>query len=201
MKDAKFSYCWLTSALLLVGCASYKGGAVEYKGVGQFANTQKTDGVQVGAAAMSESSKVKEIFYVDLTDKGYFPIELAIQNDGDAKVLIEKEAIELHSLAGGIIHPINVSVMTDEFEHNKIVYALLGFGIFSYMSADDANKKMAADWSSKEIAKEVIVSPGRKTTGFIYVKLPDGEKPTGMDLDVSVENLEKKGVQVVHLQL
>jgi hypothetical protein len=82
-----------------------------------------------------------------------------------------------------------------------MVYALLGFGIFSYMSADDANKKMAADWASKELPKEVIVGPGRKSSGFIYVKLPNGEKPTGLELVVSIEYLDKKGTEAVHLRL
>ena len=36
--------------------------------------------------------------------------------------------------------------MASDFEKNKMAYALLGFGIFSYMSAEDANEKMRADW-------------------------------------------------------
>jgi len=191
----------LISALLFSGCASYKGGAVDYRTATQFANTQSVAAVQIGAEAMTNVDRIKEMFYVDVTEKGYFPIEIAIDNSGDSKVLIEKDVMELHLSGGGIIHPISVSAMTDEFEHNKMAYALLGFGIFSYMSADDANKKMAADWSSKELTKELIVGPGRKSSGFIYVKLPNGERPTGLELVVSVEHLDKKGTEDVHLRL
>jgi hypothetical protein len=108
----------LGSALLFTGCASYKGGAVDYRTATQFGNTQTIEGVQVGAEAMTDVAKVKEVFYVDVTEKGYFPIEIAIDNTGDSKVLIEKDVIELHSSGGGIIHPVSVAVMTDEFEHN-----------------------------------------------------------------------------------
>lgn len=35
--------------------------------------------------------------------------------------------------------------MYSAFEKNKVAYALLGFGLLSYMSADEANRKMESD--------------------------------------------------------
>lgn len=155
----------------------------------------------VGAEAITAEAKVKEIFYVNVTERGYFPIELAVQNGSPSRVLIQKDMIELVASAGGINRAINISAMIDEFEKNKMAYALLGFGIFSYMSADDANKKMSADWASKELPKELLVGPNRRASGFLYMKLPNGQKPQGMELVVPVENLETKAIETLRLRL
>ena len=201
MKHKIHAILILATALSFTGCASYKGGAVQYRDATEFGNAQQSAGVVVGAEAITAEAKVKEIFYVNITEKGYFPIELAIKNGSGSRILIEKDMIELVASAGGVNRPINISAMIDEFEKSKMAYALLGFGIFSYMSAEDANKKMAADWTSKELPKELLVSPDRRASGFLYIKLPKGEKPTGMELTVPIENLETKTTQTLRVRL
>lgn len=201
MKNKLHVISILAIALSLTGCASYKGGAVQVRDATQFVNSQQSVGVVVGAEAMTAEAKVKEIFNVNITEKGYFPVELSVKNGSASRILIQKDMIELVASAGGINRPINISAMIDEFEKSKMAYALLGFGIFSYMSAEDANKKMASDWTSKEMPKELLVSPDRRASGFLYIKLPNGEKPTGMELIVPVENLETKSTQTLRLRL
>jgi hypothetical protein len=201
MKYKIHSILILAGALSFFGCASYKGGVVQFRDANQFGNSQQSSGVVIGAEAITDAAKVKEIFYVNITEKSYFPIELAVQNGSTARILIEKDMIELVASAGGRNRPVNISAMIDDFEKSKMAYALLGFGIFSYMSAEDANKKMAADWTSKELPKELLVSPGRRASGFIYIKLPNGEKPIGMELLIPVENLETKATETLKLRL
>jgi hypothetical protein len=82
--------------------------------------------------------------------------------------------------------------MADACEHNKMAYALLGFGIFSYMSADEANRKMASDWRDKELPDTFIINPGRQRHGFLYFELPEGDTPGGATLTFLVESLESK---------
>jgi hypothetical protein len=60
---------------------------------------------------------------------------------------------------------------------------------------------MAADWRDKELVSESIVNPGRKTAGFIYLKMPKGVKPVGMTLNLDVENLETKAVSKFAVRL
>jgi len=195
-----FSFCLLIAAFGS-GCASYKGGAVQIRDAAQFANAQKAGGVEMGAEAVVTEAKSKEIFYVNLGEQGYFPVEVSVNNQTNARLLIERDRVDLVSNSGATTRSVPVTAMIDEFEKNKMAYALLGFGIFSYMSAEDANKKMAADWSAKELARETIVAPSRRSSGFIYFKLPKGEKPTGMELVVPVENLETKSTETVRLRL
>ena len=188
-------------AFALSGCASYKGGTSAYREVTQFSNVQQVDGISVAAEAMTDSSKIKEIFYKDLAGGDYYPIEVVIHNATANRVLVMKDKIEVVSVNGSSYRPINVSVMIDEFENSKMAYALLGFDEFSYMSADDANKKMASDWTSKELPRELIVNPNRRESGFVYVKFSKGTKPSGMQLVVPVENLETKIVSTAKVPL
>lgn len=187
--------------IALSGCASYKGGAIQYRDTTQFSNIYRIDGVSVAAEALTDSAKIKEIFDEDLTEKDYYPIEVVISNQTEHRILVQKDQIEVISNSGSIVNPIQVAVMIEEFEHNKMAYALLGFGIFSYMSADEANKKMASDWTNKELVRELIVNSRRRGSGFVYVKMPKGTKPTGMELMVPVENLETKVISIAKIRL
>jgi hypothetical protein len=187
--------------LALSGCTSYKAGIAEVRDIGQYGNATLVNEVQVAAEVYSTADKIKQGFYIDVSEKDYYPVQIVVQNGAANRMLVLKERIEVSDSAGNSYRPINVATMADEFEHNKMAYALLGFGIFSYMSADDANKKMAADWRDKELVSESIVNPGRKTAGFIYLKMPKGVKPVGMTLNLDVENLETKAVSKFAVRL
>jgi len=45
------------------------------------------------------------------------------------------------------------------------------------------------------------VNPNRRGSGFVYVKMPKGTKPTGMELLVPVENLETRTMSNIKVQL
>lgn len=191
----------IPAALFISGCTSYEVGPVSVRDVNEYTNVAKNSGVTVAADLLSDPEKIKESFDVNLTEKDFYPVQIVIKNDTEGRVLLTKDSIEVSDSAGNIYRPINVAVMSDEFEHNKMAYALLGFGIFSYMSADDANKKMAADWASKEMASEVIVNQSRRNAGFIYLKMPVGVKPNGMTLDLKIDELEAKSTLDLKVRL
>jgi hypothetical protein len=192
----------LASAVLFTsGCATYKVGAISERDISEYSNASTISGVTVAADLLSSPERIQQGFYINLAEKDYYPVQIVAQNNTDARLLLTKDSIEVADAAGNVYRPINVKVMSDEFEHNKMAYALLGFGIFSYMSADDANKKMASDWAEKELASEVILNPSRRNAGFIYLKMPTGVKPNGMTLNVTVENLEAKSTLSFKLRL
>jgi len=191
----------ISCVVVISGCASYKSGPVSLREATQYSNVRQVDGVSVAAEALTDSVRIKEIFYEDLSEGGFIPIEVVIHNGSTNRILVQKDQIEVVGLPGDALRPTNVSMMIEEFEHSKMAYALLGFGIFSYMSAEDANKKMASDWNSKELPRELMVNPNRRASGFVYIKMPKDMKPTGMQLTVPVENLETKVISTVKIQL
>jgi hypothetical protein len=188
-------------ACFSTGCASYKTGPVSLRDVSEFGNAKTAAGISVAAELLQEEGEVKRSFYLNLPEKDYYPVQLVTRNGSDNRILLLKENIQIEDSSGNVYRPINVAAMIDEFERNKMAYALLGFGIFSYMSADEANKKMASDWTTKELPREVIIAPSRNNSGYLYFKFPRGVKPTGMSLITKVENLETKAVETFQLQL
>jgi hypothetical protein len=68
-------------------------------------------------------------------------------------------------------------VVAEAVEDNAIAYGLLGFGIFSYASAQEANKERTADYQAKELVEAKIVAPGADHGAFVYFKLPQGVDP------------------------
>jgi hypothetical protein len=182
------------------GCATHKAGYVPIKDVNQYVNYQKFDDVEVAADLYAEEAKTKEGFYINVNEKSFYPINLIIKNNSQSRLLTYKNNIKLVDSLGNQYSPTSCSVMSEEFAHNKMAYALLGFGIFSYMSADDANKKMETDWREKELPGELITNPRQRNSGFLYFKLPQGSKANGMALQLTMEGMEAKKPYSIELK-
>jgi len=134
---------------------------------------QTLGGVTVAAEPLATKEKTEAAFTVDLTEQGYAPILVVVGNRSADNILLLKDNIELVDSRGNVLKPVPAYVMVEKFEHNKIAYAFMG-GLFSYMSAEEANKKMREDWSSKELPAEKVVMPNRKVHGVVYFHLGPG---------------------------
>lgn len=177
--------------LLGSGCATYKAGITQARSPGEYANkVVSANGVEAAAELFSGESEVKRGFYVDVNNEGYYPVQLIVRNGSDGRVLLPRETVRIVDSTGREYRPVPGAAMADDFEKNKMAYALLGFGIFSYMSAEDANEKMRADWTGKELASDTIINSGRSVDGFVYFKMPKGSKPDGMRMEFEAESLE-----------
>jgi hypothetical protein len=188
-------------SLGLVSCATYKGGQVNVRAIDEYTIKTKAEGILCAADPYDTSEKAKQGFYEDITSVGFYAIHLIFANETGDRVLILRDSVELVDSAGNTYRTVRANVMSDACEHNKMSYALLGFGIFSYMSADEANKKMATDWREKEIPDQLIILPGRKTNGFVYFQLPKGKLPKGCTLRFEAEQLERGKKVPVELKL
>jgi hypothetical protein len=180
----------------LIGCATYQVKTISASPIEGYAFSTKKDGVYFAADPFDTSEKAKDAFYADVTGGGYFPVQLIFKNDTPDKVMVLRETVELES-GGTVYRTVRSSNMFNDFEHNKMAYALLGFGIFSYMSAEEANRKMEADWREKEMPEQLIVLPGRTSHGFVYFKLPPGKSLRGSKVTIEAEKMgEKKLVKL-----
>ena len=191
---------WPKTSLLLIvvfvfaiaGCATYKRTSVEVGALDTYKSKMSTNGITVAAELIDNTEEAKDNFYVDVTEANFFPVLMIIQNDTSDRIYFLKESVEMTHPGGKYYRPVPSEVMADACEHNKLAYALLGFGIFSYMSADEANRKMASDWREKELPDTSITNPGRKRHGFLYFEFPEGETPGGSRLSFIIEKLETK---------
>jgi len=170
----RFMYLALWFSFTLLGCASHDIRQLAPEPINAYQIQATELGVVVAADPYNTKQKSEAAFTIDLTEQGFVPILLVFENRASENILLIKDDIELTDSRGNIHKPVAANIMVSKFEHNKIAYALLGFGIFSYMSAEEANKKMLQDWSSKELPAEKVLIPGRKAHGVVYFELGPG---------------------------
>ena len=197
----KFAVVFALLAVVCAGCATHKIMNVPVASLENYKCHTSSDDYEVAVDVYDDVEKTKQAFYDDLNKRHYFPIHVMIKNNSSNRLLVDRNEIVLTGISGQEFKHVDHAAMCDEFEHNKMAYALLGFGIFSYASADEANEKMQADWAEKELPKEMIVDSGRLGSGFAYIKLPEGLSPEGMKLSFQIENMETKDRQTITMQL
>jgi hypothetical protein len=157
--------------------------------------------ITLAADPYDTEAKVIEAFDENLLEKGYYPIKVLVENGSDNRIMIFRESVELQDANGYSYRPVSASVMADDFEDNKIAYALLGFGIFSYMSADDANKERTADYEAKDLAETQIIPAGRSRGAFVYFQLPQGTNVNASHLFLDIEHLDTNEITRLELLL
>jgi hypothetical protein len=175
---------------LLAACASYDVAQVDRKPVAEYGHRVATDGIALAADPYDDPARAKSTFDEDLRDDGYLPIQLILENRTAGRILLLRERVELIDLAGATYRPVEPAVTAQDFEDDAMAYALLGFGIFSYASAAEANEERERDWASKAIAESLIVETGRAGGGFVYFRLPEEQPLAGSSLRVVVESLD-----------
>ena len=201
MKSRLFILIILTLLFGLVSCATYKATQIVVRPIDEYTIRTKADGITCAADPYDTPEKAKQGFYVDTTSQGFYAINLILLNETDDRVMILRDAVELVDSDGNAHRSVRADIMIDALESSPLAYAFFGFGIWSAMSAEEANKKMAADWRDKEIPDNMIISPGQKTNGFVYFQLPKGKVPKGCTLRFEAEQLESRERVPVELTL
>lgn len=174
------------------GCATHQVNQIDIRPIETYSNRVALDGVSAAADPYDTAEKAQRGFYQDVTREGFFPVQLIFKNDTNDRVIVLRETIELIHLNGNIYRPVRSTTIYNSFENNKIAYALLGFGIFSYMSAEEANRKMESDYRDKELPDQLIILPGLRSNGFAYFQLPKGSTTKGSKLTLQAERLDNR---------
>lgn len=158
----------------LYGCPSHQIMALTPQSIDTYIVRESVNDVTIAADPFNTKEKVEKAFTIDLTEEGYVPVLLVMQNQSQDNILLHRDDIELVDTRGNVIKPTPANVMAGSFEHNKVALALIGFGIFSYAAAEDANKAMLRDWGEKELPAEKVLIPNRKTHGVAYFRFEKG---------------------------
>ena len=184
------------------GCASHEKRNLTPRATDSYLTKETVSGVTIAVEAYSTKKKVEEAFTIDLTEEGIVPILLIMDNKSNTNYVLLKDEIELVDTQGNVKKPVPADVMMEKFEHNKMVYALLGFGIFSYMSAEEANEKMLSDWSGKELPAEKVLMPNRKAYGALYFDLGKGLSTLpNSTLTLNLRNLQSNQIHKLDIKI
>jgi hypothetical protein len=192
---------WAAALLAVAGCASYEHKAVNYQAAELNGNGKTVDGVTVSAEAFETKEETVGSFDEDLTEAGIVPVQLAVRNDTAGNVLIERNSIELLDARGQVHRPIPAVVVAEAVEDNAMAYGLLGFGIFSYASAQEANKERTADYEAKELDEAKILTPASHDGAFVYFKLPKGVDANSCRLKLQVQHVGTAHISSFEIEL
>lgn len=185
--------------LTLGACASYEQQPVNYGASDLYTNSITVNNITLAAEPYDTQAEVEGAFDENLLERGYYPIKVLIENNSDDRILVLRDSVQLQDPSGYSYTPVTSSEMAEDFEDDKMAYALLGFGIFSYMSADEANKERSADYQAKELGQSQIIHRGRSNGAFIYFKLPQGANVTSSVLSLDAEHLGSQ--EITRLEL
>ncbi len=185
--------------VFLAACASYDTHPIQLGGIEDYEKNVTVDRIAIAVDVYDSSWRTKMAFDEDLVSEGYVAVNLIVRNGTKERILITWRAIELVTPSGQIHRPIKSAIVAEDFEDNKMLYALFGFGIFSYMSAADANEERERDWLDKEIEEDFLLGPGRIDSGVVYFKL--SAKPRGSILRVVVERMSSNETTELQVRL
>jgi hypothetical protein len=188
-------------AAAMAGCASYEHKPVNYQAAEAGGHTVTADGVTVAAEAFETKAETVGAFDEDLTEAGIVPVQVLVRNGTSGNILIQRDTVQLVDATGQVHRPVPAIVVAEAVEDNAMAYALLGFGIFSYASAQEANKERTADYQSKELGEAKIVTPGAEHGAFVYFKLPKGVDPNSGRLKLQVQHVGSNQVSGIELEL
>ena len=178
---------FLGLAISICGCATYKSQMVLVKDVNEYSNKFTISNVVIAVDPFDEEEKSKAVFYVDLATKDIKSLQIIISNNSEDNISIIRSQIRLIDGSGNEYKPVESKYVYDLFENDQLAYGFWGCGMLSYMSAEQANKKMKSDWYEKEFPEEKTVLVNRGGDGFLFFKTNKHLK--GCSLKIRVLNL------------
>ncbi len=147
----------ILAGLLLAGCASYSADPSPDFIFDQSVIRVEEDGVIVGVDPWFDPESMVAGFGLDLSKARYYPVRLRITNLGDARIVIARDEISLADASGTDYAAIASEEVAEDLRHNSVAYGMLGFGIFSFRSAEKANAEMRRDWAAKELPPSTLL--------------------------------------------
>lgn len=147
------------SIFLLSGCASYKAQSLEGLNSGSSAYSEEKSGVKVSLRAFTPAD-CKRYFDRPLIQKGYQPIQIAIENKTNNYILFSEQAIDM---------PVVPSQEVADKVHSSMVGQALAFGVLGIISASQANDKLDRDFDSKVSDGQNTIMPYGRYNGVIFV--------------------------------
>lgn len=173
---------------MAVSCTSHKISEVPAFIFDESVYRIEKDRVVIGVDPYFDIETIEDAFDVDMSKGGFYPIRLRISNLTNDRLVINRGEIYLVAETGDKYAAVSSEDVVKDLRHNSVAYGLLGFGIFSFMDAEEANAKMKADWSSKELPLSMFFGRDQAQTGFVYFRLPENIRPECTTLQVTAEN-------------
>jgi hypothetical protein len=184
------------SCLLLVGASASAGTKFQPypdRKAADCSTKSDKDGLIVGAEPMENLKDQKTYFGTNLTEKGYLPIFLVVENNSsEDSYLFDKSNVALAAASSGAVK--------EARSKKGEVFAMFGIGGIFTMNAITKATEVQQNLLKREIQSKTL-SLGKSVTGFLYVPVPKEGGRAGINLQIPLVNARTSEVRMMNLTL
>jgi hypothetical protein len=151
------------------------------------------DGLIVGVEAMENMKDQRTYFGTNLTEKGYLPIFLVVENtSNNDSYLFDKSNVALAGASAGAVK--------EARSKKGEMFAMFGIGGIFTMSAITKATEVQQNLLKREIQSKTL-SLGISAKGFLYVPVPKEGGRGGISLQIPLVNARTSEVRVINLTI
>ena len=174
------------------GCTTMKVTTLTTGSADSYAQHEQKNGLVVGIHPMTNKREIKDMFKINLLDKGLLPILVVAENQSaSASFIIAREKIAVLCDAAGTTN----TSQRKEIESGRAAAGQAIALVFAGGLLSLEGLKMASDatviqhnLADKEFYSRTL-GPGKKAQGFVYFQFPKDSPPSGSyHLEAEVKN-------------
>jgi len=161
------------TALVLAGCGTtVPQGKLVAPTIDTYRARASSDGLTVGCEALTEETRLQQLFARDLVARGVLPVMLTVQNDTGGSVIIREQDVVLTTArAAGEAIRHREQLAHNEVAPSKVAVGVLFLGVMGGFIAQTSHEHQEYDrqnWMSEVALRSTTLAPGRATTGVVY---------------------------------
>jgi len=149
--------------------------------------------ISVGAQPVEDPKDQKAYFATEMTEKGYLPVYLVIENRSSAdSYLFDKSNVAMADASAGAV--------SEARSKTGEKFAMFGVGGIFAMRAITSATAVQENLLKSEIQSKTL-SPGVSVKGFLYIPIPKEGARGEIHVQIPVVNSRTSEIQVVNLTI
>ena len=150
------------------GCA-YKPQALPVRQISQYGNRVTHQEVALAAAPFDRTTS-RSILGQPVNQKGFQPILVVLENDGDQRAIIDGSRIALEDGSGERRERISTETVLHKCRKSVPMHQFF-FGALAALGAAEYNTKMTEDWTHKAFPEQAVIEPHMSLNGVVFFRI------------------------------
>src|ERR1017187_7148030 len=177
-----------SSSLMFAGCTTMSVTPLTTGNADSYTQHEQKNGLVVGIHPMTDKREIKDMFKINLLDKGLLPILVVAENQSPAaSFIIAKDKVSILNEANGTTSSSQRKKVTSGGGEALAITGgiLVATGslvaaplLFTGMQKASNASVIEFNLADKEFYSGTL-GPGEKAQGFVYFQFPKGSPPSG----------------------
>ena len=178
VKTVAATMAFVPALLPLLGCSRHMPIAVPVKAPETYPVHRDAGGLSMAAEPFDTDAKMQTFGSSNLPHR-FTPILLVLENRESEKLHVHRSNAKLACADGTLLEAVSALAMYEQLRDDP---SSSEFTLSSahYTLLLENNDRKRTDWMAKEFPVETILTPGRRTAGFLYFRgrcrTPEGRK-------------------------